>query len=570
MIFPVLLLVQLAAVVADSNMTNATITPLTIFMYDKFGDGWGDNVRLNIMTVGEFVNCSDAPGELVDVEPRSVNFTVDCNCLEVTVCSLSNYFQVSVITTNDDPVRNPWEVVWAYKNLEGWGYFGDYDSLLTIDHDVVTDEQNMLSADVLNDDNKCQNCPAKPKAKPKGKPAPKKSGDDTAPTSSPTPEARRLDHKTSPKRPPAFVDFKLYDSEGDGWFSEYAEFYLTCDDASISLPQVLIHPEYYITSDDRTKLIKSGALCGLDREDLWCHEVLPHDGHFIFRVAGHEFVEDSTGWEFCGVSGGLNEELSFEMKKGKCIPGVKLSADNFCEGIESVATFHAILALDGITDSLTEVDTLMLQKVVTASVAGASNVVVVSTEQVDSKLNVEFSMDFSTEKAGYDGTNADMVEAFSDSIATGISNSVAQGYYMSLLNQELDSLSSSNDILTSVTGVEFISFSLYAITYTDIGSTEVSSGVSETEHVTSSVSILSNEEHNSFMSEYGTGLIAFVAIIAVGGIVLGLIAKSSRSDSNAVHVPLSDQSDHFSDVSELTYRDANGQVISRPMIRRKN
>jgi hypothetical protein len=123
-----------------------------------------------------------------------------------------------------------------------------------------------------------------------------------------------LDTKDSPKPKPKPAPKKypyvamLLNTAGRGWF----------DGTGVST--------YYAISDStRYELVTSGTMCGSFSEQL-CELQIP-DGDYILRVGGNgDASKDDNTWEFCGVTGGAQTELSFSVKKGKCSASADLKS----------------------------------------------------------------------------------------------------------------------------------------------------------------------------------------------------------------------------------------------------
>jgi len=303
-------------------------------------------------------------------------------------------------------------------------------------------------------------------------------------------------------------------------------------------PDVVVYPRYYITSEDRTKLMHVGSLCLLNTEEI-CELILPREGKFVFRVAGYERIEGETSWSFCGVNGLLNEDLQFEMRNGKCVAGAKLSATQYCHTLSSLAVLDGSLVLHGTSQgSLTEVDTVMLEHVILNGVkVPASGVIVESTSFRDGDLHVHFSISANLESSHFDGTCGDEIEAFTDLVVTTLSNAGSQGFLMTLLNQELVTNALTKDVLRSTSSIELEYLKLLSITYTD----RVTSKQIETVYVDAEVQSteMPNQKFNGSMVY---GLLAVISMVVLAGLFIA--ARRFRSDYRNGHLPLPDSSTH--------------------------
>ena len=118
--------------------------------------------------------------------------------------------------------------------------------------------------------------------------------------------------KSKPAPKPKFkYPSLLLNTAGNGWF----------DGTGTST--------YYSISDTtRTELFAYTTICGAFSEDL-CEENLV-DGDYIFRVGGNGDANlDQNTWEFCGVTGSAQTELSFSVKEGKCTAGYLVYSADF-------------------------------------------------------------------------------------------------------------------------------------------------------------------------------------------------------------------------------------------------
>lgn len=523
----------------------------TFLLYDTFGDGWGENIFFDVTSVDYDVDGN----EVISHQ----NFTVNCTCNEIEVCSATGYFNVSVVTAGE-PVRNWWEVMWGYVDRFGKTWIGDIDSEATISENEVIWYRDFVSYNVS--DNPCDDCPPKPAPPKKDK---KDSKDDKAKapsapenndnnsTSSDNGDGEEAEggpgagkgdagkgkgKKTPP--PPAFVDIELKDTEKYGWYDSNGDWVQVCPDSDILFPAVLVYPRYYISNQQRTEIIHSGSLCPQD-DKFFCHEILPHEGKFVFRVNGFEVTPGDISWEFCGKSGGLHDELQFEMHKGHCHAGVLLSAEDYCDGIVTLGSYAGFMTLSGISHgSLSEIDTLVIEHIILGALSiPSATVSIVSTHVSGSSLNIEFALTVELEKAGYDGVFSDMVDASLEDFTTTLSYSASHGFLMTLLTKELKtSLLSSEDILNSVTEISFTKLELVSVTYSDVTKSSAIDKV-----YTSEDSIATDSNSHPAFNPVVAGLASFFGVLAAGGLLVFIIMKTRSGDKQG-HVLLPTESSH--------------------------
>ncbi|CAE7546477.1 unnamed protein product, partial [Symbiodinium microadriaticum] len=56
-----------------------------------------------------------------------------------------------------------------------------------------------------------------------------------------------------------------------------------------------------------------------------------NDGSYVFRATGIcDPTKEDSRWQFCGVTGGAQDQLEFEMINGKCVPGKYGDVDGVC------------------------------------------------------------------------------------------------------------------------------------------------------------------------------------------------------------------------------------------------
>lgn len=481
----------------------------TFYLYDLFGDGWGEGIKFQVTTHGDFVPNGTSYSSSADTSFTSVQyFSVDCQCYEFTVCSQSAEFNVSVVNYTE-PVRFPWEIYWEYEDVHGQLWIGDIDTTMGIDNNVVVWYNDLVEYNV--NDHNCTTCPPKPKPKPTpSSPAPQKGPAVSVPP------------------PPAFIDFTLMDSDNDGWF-ETGGWSEPCD---LRYPDVLVYPRYFITNAEGDELIHEGSLCEIESEKI-CHEHMPHDGKFIFRVAG--FVKDgSISWDFCGVQGGIAEEVEFEMDHGKCKALQTFTANELCTGILSVAVLKGELMLKGVTtDALSEFDTWALEEMLKVNFNAPVTVnswVLGST----GSLVVSFSVTITMEERGYDGTFFDMQEAFYDDMSSSFATAVEKGFLAEVLDKEIQSSTvAAGDALRNLKGIELMSFTFSSITFSSGQAVDASEPVAEEVAVT--------KESGSLAFNLEMGAAVFVGVVMAGFLAVIAIVRFGKR----TYQQLSDRSEHL-------------------------
>jgi len=529
-----------------------TVNCSTFYLYDLFGDGWGDNVYFQISTHGSFVEKGTTYDANADTSFTSVhNYTLDCVSREITVCSQSAYFEAKVVTVGE-PVRFPWEIFWEYEDIHEELWIGDIDSSIGVDNNVVVWYHDLAEYDI--DGKNCTQCPPKPP--PKGGPGagpagpgdnkgpvgpgddkgpvgpgddkdPVGPGDDKGPVGSGDDKASA---KSAPKPPPAFIDFTLEDADADSWFSPGG----WVEPASLSYPDVLVYPRYFITNAEGDELIHEGALCDTV-SDFICHEIMPPEGKFIFRVAGYDDDGD-IAWDFCGVHGGIGVEVEFEMHHGQCKALQVFTADDLCHGVHSVAVLKGELVLNGVkTATLNEFDTWALEQMLKASFNSPASVSSWALGD-NGYLVVTFTTTVTMEDKGYDGTLFDMQDAFFDDMTTSLSTAVEKGFLFNVLEKELQSATvASNDVLRNVQSIELLNFNFASLSFSK--GTSLASVVSEP--VDEEV-VVAKSSSESLLFDAEMGAFVFVAVVLAGFVVVVGAVKFGKQR----YQRLSDQSEH--------------------------
>jgi hypothetical protein len=487
----------------------------TIVAYDLFGDGWGDNLYLRVSTRGDFVlegTIYDPIADLSNITTK--DFNTSCVCTEITVCSQSAEFNVSVYVVEDSLVREPWEIYWEYVDVFDQVWIGDIDSSIGIDNNQVAWSVDMVDFDYDSEENECDTCPHKPKP-------PKK--DDDSKGKDDEKEGSDKDSKPKPP-PPAKVLIQLFDSDNDGWYDDVANWTNPCDIGSdLMFPNVLSYPRYYISNDDRTKLIHSGSLCLHDDKEI-CEEILPHEGDFVYRVAGFDQGNNLT-WDFCGVKGTLGQELEFSMQGGKCVAGALMSASEICDGVVSVASISGELLLSGLfNDKLTEHDTLLLEHMISSTLNGDNLRITSWLVKRDVGLYVDFTLTMEMEQLGYEGIYSDMRSAFYDDVFDKLTTASTQGYMLNFLTAELSASSlTQRESLSAVNAIDIVKFEVTSITYSNGQTVAKEEVVAEPVEITTSSHKKDMETLN-----YGYGAMAFAAVIVGGAFAIFVVSRVMR------------------------------------------
>lgn len=453
---------------------------MQVFLWDSFGDYW-DNLRFVIRAKDESFEYT---------------FHKTCNCSDVAdVCFESSNvdFNMTIeVIDPSKPVRHGWEAFFKYLDpVTGVTYYGQQGSIIRIRDTEVIYTYDLVNTNPEAEENQCERCEHPP---PKPKPS---SGDDDS-SKSPSPITHRaLGHSSNgsddgngsgrgsgkgsgddkPKRPPLKFPFALFAGEGGGWYKGGNGTDQMCPGISESiLPSVITYPKYSIVSGDRTSLIHEGTICGSFSTEA-CVEVLPYDGKFVFRVTGFSEEPDEVRWNFCGESGILGEELQFKMVKGKCVAVEKRSADDYCQGIESISVWSGSVMLQGSppfsSSSLSIADSKVLERAVSEVLFNSEVRIDSVVLGEDAGLVVSFTALIILEELGYVGVYSDEVESAEEFIESSMDNSMANGVLFASLQDVLyNDPSLSSEVVRHTTKISLLGFEMTSLSYR----TKVSSG----------------------------------------------------------------------------------------------
>jgi hypothetical protein len=410
------------------------------------------------------------------------SYQKSCVCSDsVRACfkSPSVDFNMTIEVINaSKPVRHGWEAFFKYVDpVTGVTYYGQQGSIVRIRNTEVIYTSDLVNTDPLAEENQCERC-KHPSPKPKAPPA--------TPEATPPPVLHRILGASSnesdggagagpgsgsgkPKRPPLHFPFALFDGEGDGWYKGGNATDEVCAGVAESvMPSVITYPRYSIVSGDRTTLIHEGTICGAFSTEA-CEEVLPYDGRFVFRVAGYSQDPSKVRWDFCGESGILGEELQFKMVKGKCVAVEKRTAEDYCQGIESISVWSGSLLLSGASSfsslSVSMGDSRVLERTL-SELLFHSEVHIDSLVVGEDGLTVAFSSTIVLEQLGYVGVYPDEVEVAEEFIETSMANAMATGVALaSFQNLLYQDPSLSSGVIGQTTSVSLLGFEMTSLSY---------------------------------------------------------------------------------------------------------
>jgi len=550
-------------------------TCIDILVYDAFGDGWGDNVYLYIHAkdnlYSDKMNHDSLDGILVN---DTAIYHVPCQCGIVSVCSEIGYFYINV-TSDNGPLRNPWEILWEYVDENGKIFIGGYGSALITSADEIVWTHDAINYNVTAEGNECDRCPHKRRPPVPGPGQPGRPGPVGEPGNEGPGSANETETDPSgpggnaggasghggpggagsggpggaggpggvgagPGKgpggapqppPPAHVEIDLFNTQSsEGWYDHIYTWDETCpalsyagDTDHFTLPRVLTYPRYYISNDDRTDLIHSGSLCLVDNKEI-CEEVLPPDGKFVFRVAGYYPDPSVITWDFCGKSGTLYDELQFQMVHGKCVPIAEFSAADYCAGIVSLGVYSGSILISGVHHSLSDFDSSLLEHVLVSGFSVPSTVTITSTKIQGSNLIVGFALRAKMEDLNMQGVYFDMAEAFTETLSSSLAASCSGGYYNTLLSAQLSAnMVALNDALQGATEFQLLSFKLERIEYMNADSSVT--------YAVADQSLLLESDDDSTSRKYH---VMYYVVGALGGLVMVAVLMTMRSRKPSV------------------------------------
>eukprot|EP00602_Paraphysomonas_sp_CaronLab_P001354 CAMPEP_0185024456 /NCGR_PEP_ID=MMETSP1103-20130426/7532_1 /TAXON_ID=36769 /ORGANISM="Paraphysomonas bandaiensis, Strain Caron Lab Isolate" /LENGTH=545 /DNA_ID=CAMNT_0027557429 /DNA_START=160 /DNA_END=1797 /DNA_ORIENTATION=+ len=510
-------------------------------MLDFYGDGW-DGAEVYVETPWDDIY-SAAP-------------TCDMNPVTETLCSdTSGLFPMVLSHQNSSYTpRNYWEAYWKVTavgcNTTGVYYTGGFNTTMIWDYDADGDEWSLVYWENLwPNEKECDACgdakACKPKPKKKSKKKSKKSskknskkgpmkGDTTSTSTTNTTSTSSTTNttntgKSKPRYGPPAVNVRvtMWDEEGDGWWrNDYHG------------------ASWYLADDTRTELFYTGTLC--DGDSGFCNLCLG-DGSYTMRFSGD--ADDFTAWDFCGITGGYAHELTFHVKKGKCIPDSLVSLETDCFGtVTSTVTLTGIIALGGFNSEIfNSADSAIVSQVLADFVNGwnADDLSVVSTAldtrelaTSDRRLS-EFTFDVSFEVSfvaettyGVDGRDFRKVENLISSLEDKLDSRLSSSNFVSALNGAARLSGAST--LSQVRAAELVSLELESIVYEGVEAMQESTLPSyEDTNYWGKTSVHASKYNYTTLSLFFGGLaVAFFAFV-------GILSHSMNG-----YKPVSDDSQH--------------------------
>ena len=234
-------------------------------LLDEHGDGWGDD-KLVVTQSGD--------------SSFRQEFSVSCYKSLAQFCpGASGVYNLQVERASSS--RHAWEIKWlsVFGSLDERVYQGDVNTKVQVRYDFNgtfgTYSDLKVSSESAHN-SICEQCVD-------------------------------LDIPKNPRGPKPVTQFQsdltLTDSSSNGWFNASGAF-----GGNV----------FRISDGDGKRLLSSGTLCPHETSGA-CDETLM-SGTYLLRVGGDdaEATEKIHSWSFCGVTGGMFVELSFEIKDNVC------------------------------------------------------------------------------------------------------------------------------------------------------------------------------------------------------------------------------------------------------------
>lgn len=537
-------------------------TCLDINLLDMYGDGWNGE-KFFVETPWDEI-FSDAP--TCGMSKISHQFCTDA----------TGHYPMMLIHENESYTpENYWEDLFTVSvskcNRTVATYTGGYNSTIIFHYEASSDEWSVVYWENLWENQKdCDSCgdarACKPKSpKKKNKKSSKKPSSGMKPIHSSddddnTTKSGYNTKKSKPRYGPPAVNLRvtMFDDRKIGWWqNDY------------------MGASWYLADDRRTTLFQTGSLCGNnartqrkhDDDDFhskrgqggkkslngYCNLCLG-DGTYSMRFSGDQ-KSTSTAWDFCGVQGGYGQELTFHVKKGKCVADSLLGVEADCYGtVISTVVVRGVVNLLGLTSEFVDSSQYsFLPGILGDAVVGwdAKNIEVQSTTLTSRVLSstsrnlaefdvdVEFTASFESETDyGVEGRMyskvINLISALEESLASKVSS---EGFSVSL--SQAAALTGALS-LEKVQSAELVSLELESITYDGVDTMQASTlpAVEESSFWESTVLNISTYNIESIAVFFVATAAGFVALVGlVSQSMNGYKRVSQLSDSQHEVLP---------------------------------
>jgi len=233
-------------------------------------------------------------------------------------------------------------------------------------------------------------------------------------------------------------------------------------------------------------------------------------------------------WRFCHTGGNFGDQLTFHIKNGKCYPDDLTWAGETCgESEMSFATIGGVISLDGIhSEMFSSSDYSVILSTLAASVNGwdMTSMQVTATSLQGRSLassfthEVQFSVSFTTEDFGVDGTLYASVEGLVSDMSATLNAAIASGEFVQSMSSNAQLTGAST--VQEVSAAHLVSLEILSITYENNRLVYY--------YDSESASTVSSDSSSPALS--ASVVVMFVAVIALAGVaVVGMIAHSYGS-----------------------------------------
>jgi hypothetical protein len=539
MIVRVALVLSCLTAIAANCSSNRTC--LDIQLVDMYGDGW-DGEKFFVETPWDEM-FSDAP----TCGNREISHTF---CTDAT----GNYPMMLIHENESYTPENYWEDLFTVTvskcNETVAKYTGGYNSTLIFHYEAQSDDWSVMYWENLWENEKsCDSCgnakacaPKKPKSK---KRTTKPSSSITRPISSSYANTTKYSKKKPRYGPPAVnVRVSMF---GDGWWKNNyrgASWYLA-DDRRTTLFETgslesssdgPLSTDVLLGPDDDKRSKRSDHQKSKRENSGYCNLCLG-DGTYSMRFSGASTPDTTVStWDFCGVQGDHGQELTFHVKKGKCIPDSLLGLEADCYGtVISTIVVTGVVNLVGLTSEFIESSQYsILPGVLADSVVGweAKNIEVQSTtltsralsslssrQLAEFDVDVQFTASFESETDyGVEGRLFSKVENLIDTLQDSLTTKISSESFSISLTQS--AVLAGAESLERVQSAELVSLELESITYEGVQTMRSSTlpAFDEAEYWGTSslvnVSLYNVGSISIFVVAIAAGFVAFVGLVS--------------------------------------------------------
>ena len=136
-------------------------------------------------------------------------------------------------------------------------------------------------------------------------------------------------------------------------------------------------------------------------------------------------------WKFCGVTGSVGQELQFEMKKGKCVPGSLIDAADLCACGGSMVSIIGQIEFDGVVLSeMSHYEALVFENEIAEMMRSVISVSLNSFTLTDSGLLVTFGVTVAAERYNVDATVADNIASLVSTLQNSLNRKLVNNEFI--------------------------------------------------------------------------------------------------------------------------------------------